>query len=37
LQLIGYPKNANMYVYWQDIAPWGDMEVNIVKWCENTR
>jgi hypothetical protein len=32
LQLIGNPKNVNMYVYWQDIAPWGDMEVQIVDW-----
>ena len=37
LKYIGNPKKVNLLVWYPTMAEWGGMEVDIVKWCENTR
>jgi len=37
LEYIGHPERANLLVWYPGMAEWGGMEVNIVKWYENTR
>ena len=37
LEYIEYPERINLLVWYPTMAEWGGMEVNIVKWYENTR
>jgi hypothetical protein len=37
LEYIGHPERVNLLVWYPAMAPWGDMEVEIVDWYKDHR